>query len=360
MKHLRWTILTLVLFAATVNFAQSGCLGRLENAEKLFDQGNFNQSLAILEGLETESACEFNKIEKENILVMIVRNLIELDRVEELDPWYKKIYDNNKYFEPRTEILEEDFMLHLEGHSARPVWDFGVGLGVRMTFVERIKTYSIYEELDYLNSFYEGEFKPSFGLSVGYMPWKNHRFVMSGNFHQMGHKRVFFGYTEDYLVEFGEDIKSLSLGFQYNYQFNLSNKIIVSPYVGYELNYFTKFENSLLLTVPVYESNQVIEDGLPIKTGVTTIVKNEMDRTLTRIPFDHFISGGLDISYRVRRLSLFVNASFQYGFSNIVDPTQRYQDKELVYEYYYLDEDYKLHFMTLQAGVRYNLKYKIK
>ena len=356
----RIAIATILMLCLNIGSAQSGCLGRLENAEKLFDQGNFNQSYSILEALEKDGSCELNKVERENVLVLIARNLIELDRIEELDPWYKKIFDNNKYFEPKTEILEEDFMLHLEGHNARPILDVGVGFGVRMTFVERLKSYSIYEELDYLNSFYEGEFKPSFGISVGYMPWKNHRFVLAGNYNQMGHKRYFGGFTEDYYVEFGEDIKSLSVGFEYNYQINLSKKIIVSPFVGYQLNYFTKFENSLLLTVPVYESNEIIDNDLPLNTGVSTIVKNEMERTLTRIPFDHYVSGGLDISYRVRRLSLFINASFQYGFANIVDPDQRYDDYELVYEYYYLDEDYKLDFMTIQAGVRYNLKYKIR
>lgn len=356
----RTFILIISLLSMNYCLAQAGCLERLEIAEKSFDQGNFNESLSLLEGLEKDESCELSKIEREIVLVLIVRNLIELDRVEELDNWYKKIFNNNKYFEPKTEILEEDFMLHLEGHSARPTWDIGVGLGARMTFVERIKSYSIYEELDYLNSFYEGEFKPSFGLSVGYMPWRNHRFTANFNYHQMGHKRIFGGFTPDYMVEFGEDIKSISVGIDYNYQFNLSKRIIVSPFIGYQLNYFTKFENSLQLTVPVYESNEVIENGLPLNTGVTTVVKNEMDRTLTRIAFDHFLSAGLDISYRVRRLSLFINTSFQYGFSNVVDPDQRYEDFELVYEYYYLDEDYKFNFFTAQAGVRYNLKYKIK
>lgn len=361
MTLFKGAISTLFVFSLSLTMAQSGCLGRLKSAEKLFDQGNFNESLTILEALEADNSCEFSKIETEMTLVLMVRNLIELDRVDELDPLYKKIFDNNKYFEPKEEIMEEDFMLHLEGHNSRPTWDIGVSLGGRTTFVERIKSYAIYQELDYFNSFYEGEFKPAFGISAGYIPWRNHRFVLSGNFNQMSHKRFFGGLTPDYFVEFGEDIKSLSIGFEYNYQINLSDKIILSPFVGYQLNYFTKFENSLLLTVPGYESNQVLDfNNLPVSTGVTTVVKNEMDRTLTRIPFDHYVTAGLDISYRVRRLSLFINASFQYGFSNIIDPDQRYDDYELVYEYYYLDEDYTLHFMTLQGGIRYNLKYKIK
>ena len=39
--------------------------------------------------------------ERENILTLIVRNLIELDWIEEIDLWDKKLYENNPYFKPK-------------------------------------------------------------------------------------------------------------------------------------------------------------------------------------------------------------------------------------------------------------------
>ena len=82
----------------------------------MFNEGDFVQSIEIALLIEKDDKCDFSELENENLLVLIVRNLIELDRLEELSFWYKKLFFNNTYFKPKEEIIEEDFMLYLKNH----------------------------------------------------------------------------------------------------------------------------------------------------------------------------------------------------------------------------------------------------
>ena len=358
--NMKYIYLIILLFVGSIVHSQVNCLEKLESAEKMFNEGDFVKSIEIALLIEKDDKCDFSELENENLLVLIVRNLIELDRLEELSFWYKKLFFNNTYFKPKEEIIEEDFMLHLKNHSAIPIWDVSFGVGARLTFVERLRTYSVYEQLDYFNSEYESEPEVSFGISAGFSPIPNHRLTFSSGIHAMGSERVFQGFNSDYSIYYKEEIQSFSFGLNYNYQFQLSPEIIISPSIGYQMNYFTDIEHSILTSVSEYSSNQVIENGVPLIIGVGNYEVKEMDKKNTRISLDNYINLGVDISYRFSKLSLFLNTSFQYGFKNFVVPETRYNDDKLVYKYYYVDEDYILHFLTVHAGLRYNLKYKIK
>ena len=137
-------ILTFIITISILNInAQSTCLEKIELSKRKFNEGDFVKSLNFLIEIEKKIECNLSRNERENILTLIVRNLIELDRIEEIDMWDKKLYENNPNFEPKKDILEEDFMLHLSNHYAKPKIDVSSGFGIRNTIVERLKTYSI-------------------------------------------------------------------------------------------------------------------------------------------------------------------------------------------------------------------------
>tara|TARA_B100000524_G_scaffold342952_1_gene238528 strand:+ start:2260 stop:3357 length:1098 start_codon:yes stop_codon:yes gene_type:complete len=355
-------IITTILTLVSSISSQNTCLEKLELSQKQFEHGDFVRSLNSLKELEQNKNCFFSNSENEKLLVLIVRNLIELDRIEEIDPWYKKLFENNKYFKPKEEIIEEDFILHLNNHFALPKLDLSIGFGARLTFVERLKSYALYEKFDYLNSNYKSEAETSFGLSLGYMPSNNHRITLSTGVQRMSSERTFSGFEPIYNVLFEEEIKALSLGLNYNYQFNINHRFTISPLIGYQINHFTDIENSITISAPLYESNEFLRPRFDAFGNIEAlnIQKKGMNRTSTRISFDHYLEFGIDLCYRINRFSLFFNSSFQYGFNNFIIPASRYENHQLIYEFYYVDEDYKLHFLTMQAGLRYNLKYIIK
>ena len=57
-------------------------------------------------------------------------------------------------------------MLYLSNHYAKPKLDISVNFGTRFNYIERLKTYSIYEMLDYSGSVYTTDPQPSLGLHL--------------------------------------------------------------------------------------------------------------------------------------------------------------------------------------------------
>lgn len=402
---IRKHILTLIALVTLLNVStQNSCLEKVELAAKEFNTGNFVKSLNSLTEIEKSDDCKLSVSERENVLTLIVRNLIELDWIEEIDLWDKKLYENNPYFKPKEDILEEDFMLYLSNHYAKPKLDISVNFGARFNYIERLKTYSIYEMLDYNGSVYTTDPQPSFGASFGYFFNENHKISFNTGFHRMSNTRYITGLLRDYdeisndliltsqnssvvnsyynlnevqgqfinyeiaYTKFDEEIKSASVGLDYKFILNFNDKFSLSPQIGYQMNFIYDVEHSIFVNYFDMATNEYL---LPSESSALNAVNStlnsstldEIDRFYTRNNFLSFLDFGLEFLYKFKRFTFFVNSSFQYGFKNFVK--QRYGgprsiEASLRYKYYYVDEDYILHFLTTSVGLKYNLKYKVK
>ena len=398
-------ILILFTFLSLLNLkAQNTCLEKVELATKKFNAGDFVTSLNSLIEIEKSDDCNLSMSERENILTLIVRNLIELDWIEEIDLWDKKLYENNPYFKPKEDILEEDFMLYLSNHYAKPKLDISVNFGTRFNYIERLKTYSIYEMLDYSGSVYTTDPQPSFGASFGYFLNENHKISFNTGFHRMSNTRYITGLIRNYdeisndltltsqnsslvnsyynlndvqgqfinyeiaYTKFDEELKSASVGLDYKFILNFNDKFSLSPQIGYQMNFIYDVEHSIFINYFDIASNEYL---LPNESSVgssafsstfNSSTLDEIDRLYTRNNVLSFLNIGLEFLYKFKKFTFFVNSSFQYGFKNFVNQNYSIYSIEttLKYKYYYVDEDYILHFLTTSAGLKYNLKYKVK
>jgi len=383
--------LTLLVVVSQLSLnAQNSCLEKAELATKEFNQGDFVTSLNSLIEIEKSDECKLSVSERENILTLIVRNLIELDWIEEIDLWDKKLYENNPYFKPKEDILEEDFMLYLSNHYAKPKIDISASIGTRFTYVERLKTYSIYEMLDYVGSRYYTEPQPSFGFSSGFYLSEQHKINFSLGFHRMSNTRIIEGFEKVYdnatnnfsyvdqpypyynnaeylenfytsYTSFDEEIKSASFGLDYNFILNFNDHIAFSTIIGYQMNYFYDVEHSILVNYYDFSNNEYL---LGSESTLNSASWNELDRSYYRNDIVNYLNLGLEFLYRYKGFTFFINSSFQYGFENFVKEEARNWDDNinhtLFYKFYYSDEDYKLHFFTSKLGLKYNLKYNVK
>ena len=250
-KLIFYTITFVMMFSIAISVScQISCQEKLANSQKMFDMGDFVSSLDSLLSLQNSSLCKFSKKDKEKMLVLIVRNLIELDQISKLDTFFIKILENNTNYNPSKELIQEDYILHLRNHSAISKMDFSIEFGLRNTFVEKIRSYSLNENFDYLNSIYETEPETSYGFSFGYKPWKNHKLSLVLGFHRMRHERIISSrvvyrgdvITGPVVIRYGEEIKSQSVGINYNYKIKINDNIYLSPYIGFETNHIVQVE----------------------------------------------------------------------------------------------------------------------
>lgn len=335
----------MILSLAISTNAQTSCQKKLANFQKMFDKGYFGNSLDSLSKLRTNNVCKFSKKEKEMMLELIARNLIELDQISKLDSIFIQIFENNVNYNPSKELIEEDFFLHLSNHSANSKMDISFGFGGRSTFIEKIRSYSLNENIDYLNSIYKSKPEASMSFTLGYKPFKRQKLNFEFGLQTMSNERI-INQWGDNEIRFEEKIKSTSCGINYSYEFKLNDNTSLNPFVGYEINIFTSHEAT-------YEEPYL--DILQFYTN--SYGYSETSRVGGRIRSGNYLNFGFNLSYRVEKVSLFLNSGFQYGFENFV--TDRYTNFDLIFEKNFVADDYILHFLTIQVGLKLNFKYKI-
>ena len=356
---------------------QISCQEKLANSQKMFDMGDFVSSLDSLLLLQNSSLCKFSKKDKEKMLVLIVRNLIELDQISKLDTFFIKILENNTNYNPSKELIQEDYILHLRNHSAISKIDFSIEFGLRNTFVEKIRSYSLNENFDYLNSIYETEPETSYGFSFGYKPWKNHKLSLVLGFHRMSHERIISSrvvyrgdvITGPVVIRYGEEIKSQSVGINYNYKIKINDNIYLSPYIGFETNHIVQVEATYKSSYDVLWQPPAADfSSLSFLTtsgflNVNEIYEYSTARRLVNNSISYF-NYGFNLSYRVNKISFFLNSGYQYArdsYYNIEEAGRiRNQDiQNLLLEKNYAFEHIKLHYLTIRLGLKFNFKYKI-
>ena len=368
------TFIMIFSFAISAN-CQISCQEKLANSQKMFDVGDFVSSLDSLLLLQNSSLCKFSKKDKEKLLVLIVRNLIELDQISKLDTFFIKILENNANYNPSKELIEEDFILHLNNHSAVSKMDFSIGFGLRNTFVEKIRSYAVNENFDYLNSVYESEPETSYGFSFGYKPWKNHKLNFVLGINRMSHERIISSkmiHRGDVIpgpieIRYDEEIKGQSLGINYSYKIKINDNIYLSPFIGVEENFISDIEATYKANVnSSYNNNNSAESQYLTTSGfenVNEIYELSTARRLVNNSISYF-NYGFNLSYRVNKISFFLDSGYQYARDSYYNTEEAgrisIQDiQNLLLEKNYAFENIKLHYLTIRLGLKFNFKYKI-
>ena len=372
-KLIFYTSTFLVAFSIAISAScQISCQEKLANSQKMFDVGDFVSSLDSLLLLQNSSLCKFSKKDKEKMLVLIVRNLIELDQISKLDTFYIKILENNANYNPSKELIEEDYILHLRNHSAISKMDFSIEFGLRNTFVEKIGSYTVNENFDYLNSTYESEPETSYGFSFGYKPWKNHKLTLVLGINRMSHERIISSkmiYRGDVItgpieIRYDEEIKGQSFGINYSYKIKINDDIYLSPFIGIEDNFISNIEATYKANIISYSNNV---ESQYLTTSRFENVNEIYEWNNPRASFVNsgsYYNYGFNLSYRVNKISFFINSGFQYAVFSYYNTERLYRTNDadfqnLLLEKNYAYENIKLHYLTIRLGLKFNFKYKI-
>ena len=253
--------------------------------------------------------------------------------------------------------------------------DFSIGFGLRNTFVEKIRSYAVNENFDYLNSVYESEPETSYGFSFGYKPWKNHKLNFVLGFNRMSHERIISSrviYRGDVIpgpieIRYDEEIKGQSLGINYSYKIKINDNIYLSPFIGVEENFISDIEATYKANVnSSYNNNNSAESQYLTTSGfenVNEIYELSTARKLVYNSISYF-NYGFNLSYRVNKISFFLDSGYQYARDSYYNTEEagriNNQDiQNLLLEKNYAYENIKLHYLTIRLGLKFNFKYKI-
>ncbi len=93
-------------------------------------------------------------------------------------------------------------------------------------------------------------------------------------------------------------------------------------------------------------------------TGETSTSVNVNSRTRRNL-FAYGVQGGVGVSYKTNQGHFFLSGNYSYSMQNITKISTRYNIKNYIYNYYYLDDDIRLNSIAISIGYTLYLNYKV-
>ncbi len=309
----------------------------LIKAEKEYELGNLSEAESIIKSLDYEHAEISDQWKTQRLLAMIYitdnrqdEARVAAENMLELNPKYKP-----NYLKDPTELVKL-----LNNITIIPKFSLGLAfsIGSNTTFPQVTKTYTI---ADY-DKTYTSKSGFQFGLTTGYALTQTSA-IESGLYITQKSYDLSYG-LYNWNMEVNENLTYLELPLTFKYSPSQKRRLRLfiqgGAYVGYLL-----FSNNDFKT-----SN--ITNGLTFEIANL----NSKDR---RNEFNFGIVTGLGLNYKLGEGNLFLQVNYYKSFSNITKETSRYNSNDLLFTYYYIDDDIILNNITFNIGYTFYMNYKI-
>ena len=179
----------------------------------------------------------------------------------------------------------------------------------------------------------------------------------------------------------------LSLGYNLNEIISINSGLLVSN-KKYSINYTVEQwdiavkENITYLNLPLYAKftslpinkfsgfidvggymGRLITANTDFSRNSPSILGNFSNSNLNaeqrRNRLDYGMLYGIGALYNLGKVNLAIDVRYYLSYANITNANNRYNNEELFYNYYYIDDDLQLDNIAISFSVNYNINYKI-
>ncbi len=121
-----WFLIVVFFCCAIISRGQTKCDNLIEEATDLFNSGNYNECIRVLEkGLKD---CSLSKGKKEKAYILLVNSNIEKDSIQAVERDFKRLLLNNPAFKLKDYDGIDDFKTSFRNYYVYPKFSVGVGL----------------------------------------------------------------------------------------------------------------------------------------------------------------------------------------------------------------------------------------
>ncbi len=338
-------IIILILLNNKYSFAQEeDCSVTLKQAEDLYDEGNIEDVPDLLDQCIRQG---FNKNEKLRAYKLIITSYLFDDQEEKADELMLKLLS----LEPEYELNEAnepvEFVNLFKSYRTMPVYSIGFYGGVNVTNNSILETYSV-GDLNTINKNF-GKIKTGFlfGIIVNRALANRLELCLEPAF--MQNKFEYIEEPFDFLkVTCNESHSRLYIPLTVQYQLG---KKKVSPYIRVGgSGSFLISANMKMIRAYNYDLGESIAE---IKGSDISITENRR-----KLDFNAIIGGGL--KYKIPKGKIGLDIRYNIGFMNQTIGDNRYSNSELLYKYYYIDNDYLLNNIAISLSYVYLIYKPIK
>ncbi len=348
MRNSFLTIIGIVTFQFSV--LGQDCANTLAEAKDTYEQGLLEAVPQILEGC-LNSDKGFSKSQKIEAYKLLTLTYLYDDKQGEADKSMLELLKLDPELEVNPAVDPIEFIELFNSYRTLPVYSFGLQAGSNFTIIDRIARYGVEPISTDLNSGDPNfsKYLDRFGFIGGL---KANRYLSprmelnldimfrANRFEFEGTKMLDFA-----TVRSKESQSWLYMPLTVTYDFRDSKvKKKVWPYARLGIGTGIRLSAQTTMT---RDYDQV--DGVEVLQGGVSGPAVDLKDQRKAIYLWGVIGTG--VKYKVKRGYLFADLRYNYGFLNAVNTTNRYSNPELIYEYYYVDDDFAMHGFNFTVGL---------
>lgn len=329
------TLLLMISFGHV--YAQETCMEKLYNASLLYEKRQLDQVIELAKSCAVNSNSASIQWQAYRLLAMayIAENRTSEARkaaemMMELNPSYKS--------SPIKDPIELTRILK----SVKVIPKFSTGLvgtlGTNLTYPQVMGTYN--------GAYYKKEYLPENSWRMG----------------------VNLGYHLNEIISLNTGISSTSLKYKIEYKVENWDMSVKESYTYLVVPFYARFNTlpikkfKLFADVGTYtrylvnSSSDFHRSNVETKEEQSTVKLNSRDR---HNKWDLGMLCGLGVMYKVGNAYFALDTRYNRSYSNVTNSATRYKQDNLFRDYYFQEDDLRLHNLAFSFSVIYNLKYRI-
>lgn len=352
MKY-RYILIILTLFLSiTYGYSQkANCTTAIIEAEDMYRAGKYDDAIQLLKTAMDE--CKFTKREKEDAYIILAKSYLEKENYSEADRLLVKILNNDPNFKLKENLYQEDFYSYYNRIHIRPLFSAGLKLGTNLPQYSIKKLNTVYNSADYSLAY-----KPTVGYMYGmfaeYQFYDNISVLAEGSFSKMAYKRTIEGSGNlGLLIKYSEALKSFETSLLCKKYF-LHKQFRPFVYLGGYMSYLNTATADIELTYK-------LKDNITPDVDDYYLSKNNIDVLEMRNTKRGGMVSGLGISYKTKNILISADAGYRLDIGkHLTNSEKKNVNEELIYKYYYIDNDVNLSRVDVSITVAYIFKYSVK
>ncbi len=362
-------LFSLFLVLTFQGFGQNSRLDSIKTSKdygvalELYNQGKYEAAKKILISQHISYSTEFDQ----NWFILLAQTYIEMKNYEEANKELVNLLKCSPNYIPPPNIYQDDFYANLRLIAVQPKLSIGVKAARTYPLFSTEKTYSVYDSTAYdtpykmlkgycYSLYLQHNFNANFALTLDY------------SYSKFGYKRTLTrSGVDNFELKYSEIIYNNEIGISLKKYLLKDNSKLLLGWVGPILHkgsgpYFSigGYYSKMRQAQANAEVNYIYTNRSFQSTEPKNLTRNNIDVKDMRNTKRFGLSAALGSSLTIDRLVISLEAKYLYDLTSLTNPEKRYNNTELLYNYYYIDNDVSVSRIDVSLSLAYILSYKVK
>ncbi|NMM49328.1 porin family protein [Marinigracilibium pacificum] len=322
------------------NAQETTCSQQLRQAQQLYEVGHFKDIPSLLENCINGG---FTKEEKVQALKLLVLTDIFMDNWYEADTSMVDFLHAKPDYEVNPDFDPSEFINLYNSFRTWPAWSFGFKIGSNISTINITELYGVDNTIADSSS---SSINP--GLQIGiigeHMINESLHAFAEIQFSQNNFTKTsrLFDYNQQEVKE-NQTWFGIPFGLRYTFK---GKKIRPFIYLGGDVSYLMSSIGNVT-RLGSFETRPIVSPNFDY---VNSGVRNRLNVSAI---------GGFGIKIKTGIHNVIIDVRGQKGFPNLSTVDNRFGDRELLYRFGYVDDDFQLNSFSLSVGYIYSI-YKVK